>query len=458
MLETVREFGLEQLEAAGETDETRRRQGAYYVTLAKRTHPLLSESFDDQGWLDLLAAEDDNLWSVLTWSLESGEIEIGLRIADALGLYWYLRKRRLSEARAWLDRALDHGRRTDISERVLALALTCASMLAHLQDDAGRAQTMAEEALAIFERIGPPINVAWLRYILAIPVYMQGDCGRAEQLYQDSLDQFRAEGDRYWVAEVLLGVAIVAIDRGDYPRAAAAYEESLQLSLQLGSKLCAAMAQSGLGFLARARGEPLAAHRLLQESLAAWHEIDDPASVAVCLEAIAGTVCALGAPARAARLLGAAEVLREQTGYPIPRGGEATYRQLVAAIQTSLTMIQFATAWVEGQALSAAEAIALAQEDLPVPDDHSRRPAPAAWSAHGVDGARERSAALARAGLHGPGDRRDPLCQPPHGLRPRRPHPAQAGRPVARRCRRLRRETRSGLGEWTGDLGVASSL
>jgi DNA-binding CsgD family transcriptional regulator len=110
------------------------------------------------------------------------------------------------------------------------------------------------------------------------------------------------------------------------------------------------------------------AYRLFQESLAVWAEIDDLTSIAICLEAIAGTVCSLGRPFRAARLLGSAEALRERISYPIPRGALPTYQQTVAGIQSSLSMIQFSTAWLEGQALSPAEAIALAREDLSVPD------------------------------------------------------------------------------------------
>ena len=202
--------------------------------------------------------------------------------------YWYLRKRRLTEARAWLDRALARGRLAGASEAILAEALTGASDLAHLQDDTGRAQTLAEEAMAIYQRVGTPHNVARAHYVLAIPAYMQGDCSRAEQHCQEALEHFRAEGDRYWVAEVLLGLAHIAIDRGDHERAATAYEESLQLSEELGSRAGAARAQTGLGFLARARGDPVSAYRLFQESLAVWGEIDHATSVVICLEAIAG--------------------------------------------------------------------------------------------------------------------------------------------------------------------------
>jgi DNA-binding CsgD family transcriptional regulator/tetratricopeptide (TPR) repeat protein len=365
MLETVREFALEQLELSGETEDTRHQQARFYLSQVTPTPKTSGLALSARRWLDLLEAEDDNLWSVLSWSLESGEIEVGLRLAGTMMYYWYVRKRRLTEARVWLDRALARGRDAGAAGETLAQALTCASALAHLQDDTGRSQMLAEEAMAIFRRVGTPRNVASAHYVLAIPAYMRGESHRAEQHCEEALNYFRAEGDRYWVAEVLLGLAHVAIDQGNYERAATAYEESLHLSQQLGSRPFAARAQSGLGFLARARGDPELAYRLFQESIAVWGEIDDLTSIAICLEAIAGTICSLGGPFRAAQLLGTAEALREQLNYPIPRRALPTYQQTIAGIQSSLSMIQFATAWMEGRALSPAAAIALAREDLP---------------------------------------------------------------------------------------------
>jgi DNA-binding CsgD family transcriptional regulator len=107
------------------------------------------------------------------------------------------------------------------------------------------------------------------------------------------------------------------------------------------------------------------AYRLFQESLAVWDEVDDTTSIAICLEAMAGTICSLGMPQQAARLLGAAEALRERISYPVPRGALPTYQQTIAGIQSSLSMLQFATGWAEGRALSPDEAIALAGENVP---------------------------------------------------------------------------------------------
>jgi predicted ATPase/DNA-binding CsgD family transcriptional regulator len=368
MLETVREFAMEQLEAAGETDNIRCRQATFYLSRVRPTPETSGMALSARPWLDLLEAEDDNLWSVLSWSLESGEIELGLLLAGSMLYYWYVRKRRLTEARAWLDRALARGRDAGVAGETVAPALTCASALAHLQDDTGHSQMLAEEAMAIVQRVGTPYNVATTHYVLAVAAYMHGDSNRADEHCEEALDYFRAEGNHFWVAEVLVGLAHVAIDQGEHERAAAAYQESLELSQHLGSRPCAARAQSGLGFLARARGDPATAYRLFQESLAVWGEIDDAISIAICLEAIAGTICSLGGPFRAAHLLGAAEALRERLDYPIPRGALPTYRQTITGIQSSLSMIQFSTAWLEGRELSPAEAIALAREDLPDSD------------------------------------------------------------------------------------------
>jgi predicted ATPase/DNA-binding CsgD family transcriptional regulator len=379
MLETVREFGLEQLEAVIEARATRLRHADHLLTLARRTHPMISGTLDERVWLDLLDAEDDNLWSVLTWLPAVGEIERSLRLAGAVALYWYIRKRRLTESRAWLERELARARDADIRADVVAEAMTTLSMLAHLQNDAVRSEVLAEETLALYERIGTPHEVAWARYVLAIPVYMQHDGDRAERLYQTALDHFRAAGDRQWTAEVLLGVANIAIDHNEHERAAACYEEVLALAEGEGvSASVLGMALSGDGFLARSRGDTTHAHRLLCQSLIIWQQLNDPGSTAVCLEAVAAVACAQRDPPRAVRLLGAADALRQRTAYPVPRGGEASYRQIVASVQSCLTMLQFASGWLEGRALPPEQAIALATHDLPIlrpapESDHARR-------------------------------------------------------------------------------------
>ncbi|HVA93132.1 MAG TPA: helix-turn-helix domain-containing protein [Chloroflexota bacterium] len=104
MLETIREYGLECLEASGEAERTRQRHARVFLRLAEEAEAKLQE-VEAKTWLSRLDAEYDNLRAALTWSLGGGEIDIGLRLAAALGEFWR-RMGYLSEGRGWIERAL----------------------------------------------------------------------------------------------------------------------------------------------------------------------------------------------------------------------------------------------------------------------------------------------------------------------------------------------------------------
>ena len=83
----------------------------------------------------------------LSWSLEGSDPEPGLGLASALSTFWYMRGF-WSEGRAWLEEALagTPGNRAEAR----AKALRGLARLAVEQGDFGRAETSAEEALALY--------------------------------------------------------------------------------------------------------------------------------------------------------------------------------------------------------------------------------------------------------------------------------------------------------------------
>ena len=102
MLETIREFGVERLDAEGKTAMLRRRHAEYFLTLAEQADPNLRGAGQLQ-WLDRLEVDHANLRAAMAWSLEpGGEAELGLRIAAVLAWFWRLRGF-ISEGRSWLD-------------------------------------------------------------------------------------------------------------------------------------------------------------------------------------------------------------------------------------------------------------------------------------------------------------------------------------------------------------------
>jgi len=104
MLETIREYGLDRLDATGDAAMVRRTHAGYFLTLAEKAEPELTGP-DQVAWLNRLNAEHDNFRSALGWLEQADGAETRLRIVAALWRFWWMHGH-LAEGRGWLDRAL----------------------------------------------------------------------------------------------------------------------------------------------------------------------------------------------------------------------------------------------------------------------------------------------------------------------------------------------------------------
>ena len=125
MLETVREFGLDQLAASGEEATTRNRHAAWCLALAERAQAATWGGPEHSRWLDRLETEIANLRGALAWLEETGDAATGLALAAALSGLWHFRSHR-AEGRARLAHPLarsgkipTHVRAKALVERVL---------------------------------------------------------------------------------------------------------------------------------------------------------------------------------------------------------------------------------------------------------------------------------------------------------------------------------------------------
>ncbi len=191
MLETIGEYARERLEASGEAAVLRQRHGAYYLALAEAAEAGW-QGARQADWVRRLEVEHDNLRAALNWAQETGQAELGARLAGALARFWATHGY-LAEGRRWLEAALRAGASVPMAQR--AHVLEGASELAYWQADYGAAQTWAEEALALRRSLGQPGAVAEALTNLGRILWRQGDRAGAQARLTESQTLRRASGE-----------------------------------------------------------------------------------------------------------------------------------------------------------------------------------------------------------------------------------------------------------------------
>ena len=393
MLETVREYARERLEASGEADCVHDRLLGWLLERSEipRWRWMATRLGEPgAGWIAAWERELPNVRAALAWAEARGDPGRMLRLAGDLFVFWWA-GRHADEGRGWLERALAADASGEATIHGRAVALAALSALAHRRNEDDRAEALARATRALCVDAGDAEGVGFADYLLAITRYRQGNLANADRLYREALVPLRAAGNDQLANQVLLGIAQVARDRGNLDLATATYDEAKRREEAIGNRFGQALACYGCGTAAHGRGDLPVALARYRESLRYWHEIGDKGSVAVCLEGIAGAVCARDDARRAALLLGAAQALREEARSPIPDRVLASYGGVVASVHACLGPAPFAEAWLAGRALPLDAAVAEAWRsepdgmDGPRPDVSRRTP-------HGAYGlsARER--------------------------------------------------------------------
>jgi len=296
MLETVREYGLERLVAAGEDTWTRRRHAAYYLTLAEEAEPELVGA-DQAVWLARLDGEHDNLRAALQWAVSSREGDVALGLAGALWRFWSAHNY-VSEGRRWLHKALEQGAAASRARR--AKALNAAGALALVQSDLAAARVFFAQSVALERARGDTWSIARALTNLGQTLISQGLSAEAYACVEESLTLFRALDDSRGVAHCLDILRMLASLDGDYARACAYGEDVLALHRSLGDTTSVAIASSNVGHMFWCAGDNERALVLLEESLAMCTAMDNRWAIASTLVNLGDVLRRLGegGPAR----------------------------------------------------------------------------------------------------------------------------------------------------------------
>jgi len=356
MLETMRQYANEKLV---ESDTLRGQHAAYFLILAETIEPYL-EKPEQASWLDKLEREHNNLRAALRWARGKGQVELGLRLASALSLFWFMRGY-LSEGLAQIGEFLSLSERT-VSATTRAKALDHAGMLARYQGDLKRAHELIAESLSLRRKLGERHGVADSLSNLGFVVLHQGDFTQARQLYSEALSINRELDNQQGIADSISHLALMAFYDGDYESAQTMDESSLAIWRGLGDQQGIAWALDRLGNVKLHQGEHTAARDLFKESLAISNDVGFKWGIAFSTEGLASVAAGAGQAARAILLAGGASALRQAIGIPLSAMAQADFERMLAPARKLLGEEAAEAIWSKGLGLKIEQIVAEAQE------------------------------------------------------------------------------------------------
>jgi predicted ATPase/class 3 adenylate cyclase len=354
MLETIREYAAERLEALGDADKLRRRHAEHFLVLAEEAEPNL-RAISTGEWLDRLERDRDNLRAALDHLEASGHSELVLRLAGALWRFWHMR----APAEGWrrLESALNADARPTAAR---AKALNGATALAHeVGGDEATARVRAEEALALHRSFGDTWGAAYSGFLLASA---ETDLATAEQHLDESARLFRELGDEHYALLASSNLAWKCYELGDRERARALHEETLRRGRATSNKRMEAISMAALAVYAVDEHRTADALSMLTESIRIRRDVGDLIGLAADLRRSSFALAVAGRAAAAARLLSSSEALREQLGTSLQPDAASMDEQTLAIVGAQLDKAAFAEAWKQGRALTVDEAVAVSLE------------------------------------------------------------------------------------------------
>ena len=273
LLETIRQYAEEKLEAAGEMSGLRDRHLNCYLGLAEESEDeLLTER--QAFWLGRLEDQHDNLRAALAWSQSKAhKNEVELRLAGALTWFWYFHAY-ITEGRAWIEGALRHAG-PEKKTAPYAKALSAAGLMAYVQSDYITARSRLEDALSLWRLLEHERGTAITQTFLGRVAVREGNFAEARALLEESASLFRETSDIWGLALSLDSLGEVALEQGDRELATALHGESLALHRERGHKWGIALELGSFGRVALQLGDYAAARTGLEEGLAIQMEIGD---------------------------------------------------------------------------------------------------------------------------------------------------------------------------------------
>jgi predicted ATPase len=400
LLETLRDYALEQLTAEAKST-LRHRHASYYATMAQAVDPAQTAG-DLQTWRAELRRNHANLLAALQWAIHAPEPALALQLAVGLGHYLYL-EGHWQEGVHWLQAVVAAVEDDDTAPALQARVQTALGILYSALGRYPEADQQLQTALRQATFAGDRMATAWTLSQLAHTALLVGDSLRARTYAHETLPLYRALDDRRYLALSLERLGCAALEEGNYAEGMPWLEECLEIYRRLqspggtGSTLnllgmaelamghdnqalahfSAAYAEfdriqhthglpwtlRNLGLVQLCLGDTALAQNYFLAALERYDALVSQDGAISVVEGIAGVAARCRQPALAAHLFGAAAAQRERAGLPVSINSQQIYARILAPAQAALP--DWEEAVTAGRTLPWGEAIRMARE-LPI--------------------------------------------------------------------------------------------
>ncbi len=417
LLDTLREYALELLNARGECERLRDWHACYYLAMAEAAEIGLRGP-QQLVWRSRLVAERDNFRSALKWSLQRARAgacmiisdpnylqyastsettgtdhtsmtaavppekipsttlhatAVSQRLAAALRPYWEWQGH-LFEGRRWLDAVLALPLPQYAGKDALAArgkALSEAARLVCLQNEQDESVALAEESIALWQQLDDPQGLASALLYRGWPAIAQGDNELAKSVYEQGL-QLLSPTDNLWLrAQLLFYMGAAEGFTFNFAQMRSYYAQSRALFEQVGDKSALADVIKDQGGMAILEGNYSEAISNLLLSIELSHALGYKQYVATAMGSLGFAVGLRGEPdpqtasLHAAQIWGAKDGLMGAIGSSSWLQSSPFVQEIIRQIETRVNEASWRAARLAGQKLTEEQAIAFCMKLQP---------------------------------------------------------------------------------------------
>ncbi len=362
LLETLREFAIEELRSAGEEAEIRSRHLDWCLSLAGQIKDHLATPFFPE-LLNLLERERHNLNAAMSWALASGtNIEGAMELCGQVPLFW--------DTRGFVTEGLDWGMRLLAAadpgpSHGKAMTLATIGWLSMLAGDPELSTKTCAESVAMWRELGDQSQLCRTLAMQGMTSYNRGFLDEGEAQFEEAIALSEIDPGLEWIADAWCpyGLAHIALARGDMETTLRHLNQVYEYSKAKGLTWGMGHAQLSLGLLAFWSGDHMQAIERLSESLLVRQELRDARGICDCLGMMALIASTGGEHRLAAVLLGAAQRLRDASGHmPVP-WQQPLLDDAANSARTAMGT-DYPDAFAEGRAMPPEEAIRFAVDRM----------------------------------------------------------------------------------------------